>query len=103
MNADIRCDVIKSFYSYIYDDDRREELRLVQWTINGRKGDLIFEKREWFKTKDGKPSNRCVGFKREDLYRLITYLPNLSEIMKFPIQTEAIQKALTAVKDEVAK
>lgn len=81
---DIQCDVIKSFFSAIISDDSHYELRLVRWTVNGRTREPIFEKREYYVNKDGLKTNRCVGFKREDIWRIVTYLPVLTKLMDFP-------------------
>ncbi len=87
---DIRCDVLKVFYSEIMSDERWFELRLVRWTVNGERSQPMFEKREYLTKKNGEKTNRCVGLKAADIYRLLMFTPELADLMGFPIREEVV-------------
>jgi hypothetical protein len=48
-------------------ENRKTEMRIVNWLINGKDTGPKLEKRDFF-MKDGVPkTGRCVGFNREDV------------------------------------
>lgn len=82
---DIRFKLTKELYvSQI--EGRLYSLRLGKWVVNGIEGELILEKRGFWRSKSGSVMpGKAQGLTNADMYRIMEFLPELSRLMDFPL------------------
>jgi len=88
---DISWKNIKVLYAYENTGDRGGgyELRVGCWVVNGREGEPVLERREWWETNQGeRRQGKQKGLNKSDLYRIFGMAGDLSRIMEFPLPKE---------------
>lgn len=77
---------IKNLYSLNYEKGGGFDLRVGCWQVDGRKGEPVLEKRDWWESKDGqKMAGKPKGLTKNDLFRIFDAASELSKLMGFPL------------------
>lgn len=101
---DIQWKPIKTLYAYKNEErGGGYELRLGRWVVNGREGQPVLERRDWWENNQGqRMQGKQKGLDKGDLYRVFSAAAELSQIMGFPLPNWAAG-AHEAKKSEEAK
>lgn len=99
---DISWKNIKTLYAFNYEKGGGYELRVGRWVVNGREGEPVLERREWWENNQGtRMQGKQRGLNKGDLYRILTMAPELAQIMGFPLPTHGVPPEKSApVKNE---
>ena len=86
---DIQWKNIKTLYGFTYEKGGGYELRIGKWVVNGKEGPAVLERREWWENNQGtRMQGKQKGLAKEDLYRVVTMLSEVSQLMGFPLPSE---------------
>lgn len=94
---------IKTLYAQESDRGGGYELRVGCWVVNGREGQPVLERRDWWANNQGqKMQGKQKGLNRSDLYRIFSMAGELCRLMEFPLPKE-FAGALGTNKSEAPK
>lgn len=100
---DIQWKPIKTLYAFNRDKGGGYELRVGCWVVNGKEGQPILERREWWENNQGqRMAGKQKGLDKGDLYRIFGMAGELSKLMGFPLPSWAVG-AHEAAKSEPVK
>jgi len=80
---------IKTLYEATHERGGGYELRIGCWIVNGREGEPVLERREWWATNQGeRRQGKQKGLTKSDLYRVFSMAGELSQLLGFPLPKE---------------
>lgn len=87
---DIQWKNIKTLYEFKYEKGGGYEIRVGCWVVNGKEGQPVLERREWWENNQGtKMQGKQKGLNKSDLYRVFGMAAELSRMMDFPLPSWA--------------